>query len=157
MSPKTLWIGFLTLAFALAGCSDADESDDTNIPGSDPTPTPSPTGGTDNSTDPEEEPSEDLVISGTVTGVADCTLATTDAGPQMSSTESLPEGAAGGDYSLSVEGDEAGTATVCVSWGDGGFSSSDSGMVPEEATALEIAADGAPMGVSYTIVITPAA
>jgi len=150
LGKNTITIGLLTVALALAGCSDDGSDDPTTT-----TTTPAPTG-TGGPGGMDEDPmAAPFYINGTVTGVADCTLAGTEAGAQQSTSEQLPPEAANATYTLTVSGDQAGAASACLDFGEG-FSGSSSGTVPATATEVVVAADGAPAGVSYSILFTPA-
>lgn len=140
------------LALALAGCGGdgGDGGEDTGTA----TGTTTTTTGT-STTGPGGSPGgvEPIYINGTVSGVVDCSLGRDNAA--MATTESVPMAAANGSYELTVSGDDAGTATVCLAFGDEPFSSAESGTVPGEAREVLVGADGAPGGVDFSIRITP--
>lgn len=157
MNRSILGVTLLLFATFLSGCFGDDnggDGDDGTPTSGGPRPTGSMTGAPTTGPGPAPTPAGPIYINGTVTGVADCSLAP-QAGAQMATTETVPAEAWNGTYQLSFLSDIPVTA-LCIAWGDDAFSTSMSGTVPAGATEVTVAADGAPQGASFSIVVTPA-
>lgn len=155
MTRSILCLALLVMSAFLAGCSDDDGGGDGD--GS-PTTSGQPTGTTGAPTTgpgPAPGPAAPIYINGTVTGVGDCSLAP-QAGALMGTQEAVPATAWNGTYELSFLSDIPVTS-LCIAWGDDAFSTSMSGVVPQGVTEVTVAADGAPQGAAFSLMITPVA
>lgn len=141
----------MLLAVAFSGCSDDDgDATPTTTTSTSTTATSTGTGTTGPGDDPA--PAEPIELTGTTTGVSDCTLLGQGQAPVMGDTQSVPGEASGRSYSISIDvGAAPLPSSVCITWD--GESASNSGTVPDGAAQVGVYADGGPQGVAYTITI----
>lgn len=166
----TLMMTILLTLGALAGCADDDED-----PLDDGTGTPDDQDGDDGMTDPddedpmggdenetEEETFTPEYLNGTIAqGIADCSAPDPEiqAAIDMTAQESLPEGAGGRSYELTVtaedpsEGAAPNPSASCISFDGTDFSTDSSGSVPDGATDVWIGVDTG-FSVSYSLLIS---
>lgn len=140
------------LAVAFAGCSDDGGDDPPSTTTTTTSTTSTSTGTGTNGPGIDPEPAEPIELTGTTTGVVDCTLLGQGQAPAMGDTQSVPAEASGRSYSISIEvGAAPLPSSVCITWDGAG--ASNSGTVPDGASQVGVYADGGPQGVAYTITI----
>lgn len=145
------------LAFALSGCTDSgDDGPSDPIPPADNTPN-TPSNPEPPAAPPEEEDPEPIEITGTVSGLADCTILGQGQAPLQGGSEPIPAEASARSYTISLvpaEGDPVPVAipvVLCITID--GAAASNSGTIPEGASAMQIYADFAPQGAGYVLLI----
>lgn len=96
---------------------------------------------------------EPLVITGSVSGVQDCTLSAQGQAPLSAASVTIPVEAANRTYALTFSGGAPVGSSVCIGFGTDALTAGNTGTIAAGTTAARIGANAA-QGATYTLTIT---